>query len=310
MSASDTTSFWDHAVMSRGHTGYSDPLLLRYDQPIRLATIGGVIDQLYPSGLAGKSALDIGCGVGDFVALLRDRGATVAGVDISSEVIAKAKQRFAGDASVTLQVGRLPDVPFAPGRMDLITSVTVLQHVIDDDEFVEALRTLGSTLRFGGHMVLLELTPPARRSVRIESEAVTYLAERPPDEWLAAFEKAGLRLVARPVFPQVGIALLQGLAWILHRTQSGRASLSAGALESRESANDPDGEFHSAGLGRDRRPLHRRFLRWALHFTQRAILWIAIPFDRVLRLPFPPARFRRYQVFVVMRNDQHTQIQP
>lgn len=207
MKGTQESIIWDRACEAKGHTGYGDPLLHHYDQPIRLASVGRALDRLFPHGLEGKAALEIGCGTGDFIALLRTRNATVTGIDISPEVINGTQMRFAGDRRVKTLCGAILDVPLPRTHFDVITSVTVLQHVVNDAEFVQSMRAFAAALRPDGRMIFLELAPPHTRPVEISDErGFVYLLERPPSHWEAAFEQAGLRIVATPVFPQFGIA--------------------------------------------------------------------------------------------------------
>lgn len=48
--------------------------------------------------VAGRRILDAGCGSGPLSAVLRDRGATVTGIDASAQMLALAKRRRRGSA--------------------------------------------------------------------------------------------------------------------------------------------------------------------------------------------------------------------
>src|SRR5262245_3859206 len=69
----------------------------------------------YP--LHGKSALDIGCGLGFFSEALRQAGARVVGVDLSSEAIRRAAAAF---PQVDFRCGPFPGVPSTAEKFDLI----------------------------------------------------------------------------------------------------------------------------------------------------------------------------------------------
>lgn len=78
--------------------------------------------------LSGKRALDVACGLGQWLALLRARGATVSGIDISGRAIAQCRERFPeGD----FRVGPAEELPFADASFDLVTCMGSLEHFLD-----------------------------------------------------------------------------------------------------------------------------------------------------------------------------------
>jgi SAM-dependent methyltransferase len=100
--------------------------------------------------------LDIGCGTGGMIPLLRPFGRVTA-IDPSEEAIRYSGERYSGQAIL-----RRVDFPReAPpgGRYDLVTLFDVLEH-LDDDR--EALRKVAGLLGSGGRLVL---TVPAHRSL-------------------------------------------------------------------------------------------------------------------------------------------------
>lgn len=77
---------------------------------------------------AGSRVLDVGCGSGEFLALLRSAGATVAGCDPSSGMIDLARARNPG-ADIRLAVAE--QLPWPDDAFDLVTAVNALQFVDD-----------------------------------------------------------------------------------------------------------------------------------------------------------------------------------
>ncbi|OYW46919.1 MAG: bifunctional 3-demethylubiquinol 3-O-methyltransferase/2-polyprenyl-6-hydroxyphenol methylase [Sphingomonadales bacterium 32-68-7] len=124
--------------------------------PVRLAFIREAID-LHWAGdiesrapLAGKCALDIGCGAGLLAEPLARLGAAVTAVDAASENIAAAKAHAAGAGlAIDYRHGELGELGL--GQFDLVTSLEVLEHVADKPAFVAAL---ARHLAPGGLMVL------------------------------------------------------------------------------------------------------------------------------------------------------------
>ncbi len=72
------SDFWNERLVKFGHTGWADPVIYAYDQQERLALIGAAITKL---SIKRGSALDFGCGAGDFSKLLLSNGFNVCDYD-------------------------------------------------------------------------------------------------------------------------------------------------------------------------------------------------------------------------------------
>ena len=124
--------------------------------PVRLGFLREAID-LHWSGdvesakpLAGKAALDVGCGAGLLCEPLTRLGAAVAGVEAAAENIAAARHHAAGSGlAIDYRHGELAELGL--GQFDLVTCLEVLEHVADKRAFVAAL---ARHLAPGGLMVV------------------------------------------------------------------------------------------------------------------------------------------------------------
>jgi 2-polyprenyl-6-hydroxyphenyl methylase / 3-demethylubiquinone-9 3-methyltransferase len=123
--------------------------------PVRLKYLRDQIDQHWQcdecgrTPLAGKTALDVGCGAGLLAEPLARLGAEVTGIDASPEVIAVARERA---AKQNLEIDyRAGDVQALQGQFDLITCMEVIEHVADPPVFVKAL---ANRLSPGGLVVM------------------------------------------------------------------------------------------------------------------------------------------------------------
>jgi SAM-dependent methyltransferase len=144
--------------------------------------------------LLGSSGrlLDVGCGTGDFMVAMRDRGWDVAGVDPIEESGEIARSR-----GLDVRTAMLADAGLAQGEWDVVSAFHVLEHVPDGPAF---LRELRSWARPGGH-VLVESPNWNSRLRRVAGDR--YLHLRPlehlvhldPRGMRLALERAGLRPV-------------------------------------------------------------------------------------------------------------------
>ncbi len=116
--------------------------------PVRLGFIRGAVDAHWPSvgrglersvrPLAGRRALDVGCGAGLLCEPLARLGAKVTGVDAAAENIAAARAHAAGSGlAITYHAGEIADIALPP--QDLVTAMEVIEHVADKAAFIAAL---------------------------------------------------------------------------------------------------------------------------------------------------------------------------
>jgi len=93
--------------------------------------------------------LDIACGTGYGIGLLRSKAKFVTGVDIDPVTAIEAKAECGENGAVLLGNGL--GLPFADDSFDVVTSFETLEHLHDRKEFLAELRRV---LRPGGVMVL------------------------------------------------------------------------------------------------------------------------------------------------------------
>ena len=182
--------------------------------PVRMAFIRECIDAHWPGAaasakpLAGKSALDIGCGAGLVCEPLARLGAAVTGVDAAAENVAAAAAHADGvGLDIRYMAGEVAGLDI--GTFDLVTCVEVIEHVADKPAF---LRDVAARLAPDG--LLIMSTPNRTAASRVllvgAAEAVGYVPKGThhwgdfitPDEFAALLSDAGLTLTAQ-----------RGIAW-------------------------------------------------------------------------------------------------
>jgi SAM-dependent methyltransferase len=107
--------------------------------------------------VAGKRVADFGCGTGEqAIALARDEGCDVVGIDSNPATLARAHARAAGQAvkgSVRFVERVTPDLE---GTFDVVISQNAMEHFPDPDSIVALMRRL---VRAGG-VLLVTFGPP------------------------------------------------------------------------------------------------------------------------------------------------------
>lgn len=101
----------------------------------------------FPRRVEGGRALDVGCGNGSFLSLLKRHGWQVAGADVSARAAEVAKRAF----GIDVFVGELWDAPFEPQSFDLIQMSHVLEHVGDP---VRLLAKAADLVKPGGEIYI------------------------------------------------------------------------------------------------------------------------------------------------------------
>jgi len=124
--------------------------------PARLGYIRAAIDAHWGGDsagfapLAGRTAIDVGCGAGLLAEPLARLGAEMTGIDAAPENIGAARAHAAATGlAIEYIAGGIEDLP---GRtFDLVTSMEVIEHVTDPAAFVGAL---AGALAEGALMIL------------------------------------------------------------------------------------------------------------------------------------------------------------
>jgi len=139
-------------------------------------------------------ALDLGAGTGLLSALLHERfpKARLRLVDISDEMLARARERFAGASDVRIAVSDYSVEPL-PGKFDAIVSALSIHH-LDDPGKAALFRRIHDALKPGGKFVNADevLAPTAALDALYwdEWERQARAAGAPEEEFAGVEERA------------------------------------------------------------------------------------------------------------------------
>jgi SAM-dependent methyltransferase len=99
----------------------------------------------------GQTVLDVGCGVGRLTRVLARRAAHVHAIDVSAEMLTKARELNAELANVTWHQNDGTTLqPVEDGSVDAVVSHVVFQHIPDAAITLGYVREIGRVLRPGG----------------------------------------------------------------------------------------------------------------------------------------------------------------
>ena len=171
--------------------------------------------------LAGRTALDMGCGAGLLAEPLARLGATVTGVDAAPENIGAARAHAeAGGLAIEYLAGGVETV--AGRAFDLVVSFEVIEHVTDPAAFVAGL---ADVLAPGGLMLLStpNRTALSRRAMITVGEGTGQIPKGThdwgkfltPDELTALVEGAGLEVIDTR-----GLTLSPGRGFVLSENRA------------------------------------------------------------------------------------------
>jgi SAM-dependent methyltransferase len=134
-----------------------------FDAIARLSDRHGSGSDRYDAFLAAQvparaaRVLDIGCGLGRLAARVVAPGREVIGVDLSPEMVARARSLGAGTPGLRFECADFFDLDPGPERFDCVLSAAVLHHLDADAAIARMIRLLAP----GGRLVLHDLRTDA-----------------------------------------------------------------------------------------------------------------------------------------------------
>lgn len=145
--------------------------------------------------------LDVGCGIGQWTLLLASRlDASVTGIDLSPSMIEVARNRaeMLRAKNVEFRVMDATKITFQNNRFDLVFCITVLQHVMEEQEWKEAIRGMVRVAKPSSYIMIVEAAPLKYDGPRRSQESYVHLR----NEYVHEFKmNGGILLGEYPIDP-------------------------------------------------------------------------------------------------------------
>jgi ubiquinone/menaquinone biosynthesis C-methylase UbiE len=132
--------------------------------------------------------LDVGCGTGDMLRALRDRGyANLHGLEVSEYAIKRLSSE-----GIQMHRGVLPTIPLPDSTFDVVIASQVMEHIIRARRFLKEVRRV--------------LKPCGRAYIFVPDDCLGPIDER---EHVAKYNARSLRAIVRPFFEVVRVESLR-----------------------------------------------------------------------------------------------------
>lgn len=139
--------------------------------------------------IKGKRILDVGCGTGRLMRFLVDQGAEVVAVDLSEEMLKKARKSF---RTCEIVKADIRDLPFADNSFDIVIGAFVIVHL---KTLTEAFDEVYRVLKPEGEFIVTNINQ--RKAPKIatkEGEIVIESYYHIPDHVNDALEESFFRI--------------------------------------------------------------------------------------------------------------------
>jgi SAM-dependent methyltransferase len=164
LTANDALRYWDDRHRTRGElrSGGQIGLDEAANQIFYFTRLGKLLEIIGDRNSPNEPLflLDAGCGKGLFASSLVTCGFAVDGIDSSQAAIEFCRAHGPG----RYEVSKLADWR-SPTLYDVVYSVDVLFHLVDDGDWRESLENLASLVRIGGKLVISDENNEVRRQL-------------------------------------------------------------------------------------------------------------------------------------------------
>lgn len=187
LTADDAVRYWDERHQARGdlRSGGLIGLDEAANQIFYFTRLGKLLEIIGDRNSPNEPLflLDAGCGKGLFARSLVSCGFAVDGIDVSPTAIDICRAQGPG----RYEVSSLADWR-SPTLYDVVYSVDVLFHLVDDEDWRASVDNLASLVRVGGKLVISDERNEVRR------QAGNYIVHRALSEYLDSLAWRGFEL--------------------------------------------------------------------------------------------------------------------
>ena len=187
LTADDAVSYWEERHRTRGvlRSGGQIGLDEAANQIFYFTRLGKLLEIIGDRNSPNEPLflLDAGCGKGLFASALVSCGFAVDGIDSSPSAIEFCRAHGPG----RYEVSKLADWR-SPTLYDVVYSVDVLFHLVDDADWRTSLDNLASLVRIGGKLVISDERNDVRRQLG------NYILHRTLNEYVDVLSPRGFEL--------------------------------------------------------------------------------------------------------------------
>jgi ubiquinone/menaquinone biosynthesis C-methylase UbiE len=130
-----------------------------FDRIAILTERHGSLNDVYHNQLKGhlptpiETALEIGCGTGEFTRLMADRAKSVVAIDLSSQMIRLAKTQSSSRQNIEYVLGDVMSLALPAERFDCVVSLATLHHL----PLAQAILKMKGALKPDGVLIIHDL---------------------------------------------------------------------------------------------------------------------------------------------------------
>jgi 2-polyprenyl-3-methyl-5-hydroxy-6-metoxy-1,4-benzoquinol methylase len=142
----------DYSIQGVGYKGYGE-YFNYWMYRVRKFVFKRAFKKLNFSSRSLK-VLDVGCGTGFYLEILRKMGAqNVTGIDITTVAVAHLQKKYPQFQFIQLDISdAASEKKLNPVQYDLITAFDVLFHIVDDSAYKQAFTNIACCLKEGGYL--------------------------------------------------------------------------------------------------------------------------------------------------------------
>lgn len=143
---------------------------------------------------SAKFALDIGCGNGEYTALLSSKAEKTQAYDISPHLLKKAIERFGDNKNISFSCSSIEDISEGKEKYDLVFCMGVTSCLIDDDKFINTIKKI-NRLSDDNATIILSDSLSVSSALFFEDKSGYVAKYRDQKEYLKTIEGENMKLI-------------------------------------------------------------------------------------------------------------------